>query len=101
VKPTSEPLAEGFTEAAGLPPGRVGPGLALPGFLAGGAKAAGIAARSPLIRVFGGERPQEFRACQVLVVADVLALVGSAVVLVRLPAAPRGAAPGYGSRWTG
>ncbi|MGW3950163.1 MFS transporter [Streptomyces sp. NPDC004752] len=29
---------------------------------AAGAKAAGIAARSPLIRHFGGDRPQEFRA---------------------------------------
>ncbi|MHC5902314.1 MFS transporter [Streptomyces sp. S6] len=96
--------------------------------LAGGAKAAGIAARSPLIRAFGGERPQEFRAYlravtnvgisvgavgagwvvqvgsvgayQLLVVANALALVGSAVVLVRLPAAAHAGTPERGPRRT-
>ncbi|MDX3379846.1 MFS transporter [Streptomyces niveiscabiei] len=166
-----------FTEAAGIPPGRVGLGLALAGLLAlgagivvghladrlgargvyvvtlvaqaaatagflladsfaafvvavslaGGAKAAGIAARGPLIRAFGGERPQEFRAYlravtnvgisvgavgagwavqvgsvgayQLLVVANALALAGSAVVLVWLPPVPPAKTPLGGPRW--
>ncbi|MBD0708882.1 MULTISPECIES: MFS transporter [unclassified Streptomyces] len=78
-----------------------------------GAKAAGLAARSPLIRHYGGERPQEFRAYlravtnvgvslgallagwvvqvgtlpayRLLVVGNALAFAASAAVLVRLP----------------
>ncbi|GIF77246.1 MFS transporter [Asanoa siamensis] len=82
--------------------------------LATGAKAAGLAARSPLIRHFGGDRPQEFRAYlravtnvgislgalaagwvvqvgtlsayQLMVVGNAIAFVVSAVILVGLPA---------------
>lgn len=91
-----------------------------------GAKAAGLAARSPLIRHYGGDRPQEFRgylravsnigislgallagwavqvgtqsAYQLLVVGNAFALVASAAVLVRLPAVRPRPAPG-GPRW--
>ncbi|QNP69434.1 hypothetical protein IAG44_08265 [Streptomyces roseirectus] len=60
---------------------------------------AGGAARAPLIRAFGGVRPREFRAYQLLVVANVLALVGpAAVVLVRLPAPARVPVPVGGPR---
>ncbi|HEV7712898.1 MAG TPA: MFS transporter [Asanoa sp.] len=93
---------------------------------AAGAKAAGLAARSPLIRHFGGDRPQEFRAYlravtnvgvsvgalgagwvvqvgtltayQVMVVGNAIAFAVSAVVLVGLPAVrPEPAAAGR--RW--
>ncbi|MDG9709401.1 MFS transporter [Streptomyces sp. DH10] len=78
-----------------------------------GAKAAGLAARSPLIRHYGGDRPQEFRAYlravtnvgislgallagwvvqvgtltayQLLVIGNAIAFVASAAILVRLP----------------
>ncbi|MGH4032008.1 MFS transporter [Actinomycetota bacterium Odt1-20B] len=91
-----------------------------------GAKAAGVAARSPLIRHYGGERPQEFRAYlravtnvgvslgallagwavqvdtltayQLLVAGNAFAFLASAVMLVRLPSvAPSPAA--RGPRW--
>ncbi|MFD8078301.1 MFS transporter [Streptomyces sp. NPDC059718] len=80
---------------------------------AAAAKAAGIAARSPLIRHYGGDRPQEFRAYlravtnvgislgavlagwvvqvgtltayQLMVIGNAVAFVVSAVILVRLP----------------
>ncbi|MFI6490248.1 MFS transporter [Streptomyces sp. NPDC050564] len=78
-----------------------------------GAKAAGLAARSPLIRYYGGDRPQEFRSYlravsnvgisfgallagwalqagtltdyQLLVVGNAIAFAASAAVLVLLP----------------
>ncbi|WP_406383037.1 MFS transporter [Streptomyces sp. NBC_01618] len=78
-----------------------------------GAKAAGLAARAPLIRHYGGDRPQEFRAYlravtnvgislgallagwvvqvgtltayQLLVIGNAIAFVASAAVLVLLP----------------
>lgn len=81
--------------------------------VAAAAKAAGVAARSPLIRHYGGERPQEFRAYlravtnvgvsvgavgagwavqvgtvtayQLMVVGNAIAFVVSAVLLARLP----------------
>ncbi|MDG4820599.1 MFS transporter [Asanoa sp. WMMD1127] len=91
------------------------------------AKAAGLAARSPLIRHYGGDRPQAFRAYlravtnvgisvgalgagwavqvgtvsayHLLVAGNAIAFVVSAVLLVRLPAvAPLPPAPG--PRWT-
>ncbi|MEV4190772.1 MFS transporter [Streptomyces toxytricini] len=91
-----------------------------------GAKGAGLAARSPIIRHHGGERPQEFRAYlravtnigislgavlagwavqvgtadayRLLVVGNALAFAGSAVILLRLrPVAPEPAAGG--PRW--
>ncbi|POX63570.1 MFS transporter [Streptomyces sp. Ru62] len=80
---------------------------------AAAAKAAGIAARSPLIRHYGGDRPQEFRAYlravtnvgvslgavlagwvvqvgtltayQLMVIGNAIAFVVSAVILVLLP----------------
>ncbi|MFB6814737.1 MFS transporter [Streptomyces sp. NPDC056347] len=82
--------------------------------MATGAKAAGLAARSPLIRHYGGDRPQEFRgylravsnvgislgalfagwavqigtesAYRMLVLGNALSFVAAATVLVRLPA---------------
>ncbi|MEW2529615.1 MFS transporter [Streptomyces sp. NPDC047071] len=88
-----------------------------------GAKAAGVAARSPLVRHYGGDRPQEFRAYlravtnvgislgallagvavqvgtltayHLLVVGNALAFAASAAVLLPLPpVAPAPAAPG-------
>ncbi|GIF69376.1 MFS transporter [Asanoa ishikariensis] len=93
---------------------------------AAGAKAAGLAARSPLIRHYGGDRPQEFRAYlrsvtnvgislgalgagwtvqvgtltayHLMILGNAIAFVISAVILVALPAvAPEPAAPG--PRW--
>lgn len=94
---------------------------------AAGAKTAGTAARSPLIRHYGGERPQEFRAYlravtnlgislgavlagwvvqvgtltayQLMVVGNAIAFVFSAVVLVLLPSVAPLPAVG-GPRWT-
>ncbi|WP_326573329.1 MFS transporter [Streptomyces sp. NBC_00487] len=94
---------------------------------AAGAKTAGTAARSPLIRHYGGDRPQEFRAYlravtnlgislgavlagwvvqvgtltayQLMVVGNAIAFLVSAVVLVLLP--PVAPLPGVGGpRWT-
>ncbi|WP_328505226.1 MFS transporter [Streptomyces sp. NBC_00391] len=94
---------------------------------AAGAKTAGTAARSPLIRHYGGDRPQEFRAYlravtnlgislgavlagwvvqvgtltayQLMVVGNAIAFLVSAVVLVLLP--PVAPFPGVGGpRWT-
>ncbi|MEU0400313.1 MFS transporter [Streptomyces sp. NPDC006197] len=91
-----------------------------------GAKAAGLAARAPLVRHYGGERPQEFRArlravtnvgisfgallagwavqvgtlgaYQVLVAGNALAFAASAAVLLLLP--PVAPAPvARGPRW--
>ncbi|MEU3426736.1 MFS transporter [Streptomyces gardneri] len=91
-----------------------------------GAKAAGLAARAPLIRHYGGDRPQEFRsylravtnvgislgallagwavqvgtldAYRILVVGNALAFAAAAVVLVLLP--PVAPAPASeGPRW--
>lgn len=91
-----------------------------------GAKAAGLAARSPLIRHFGGDRPQEFRsylravtnigislgallagwvvqvgtltAYRVLVIGNGVAFAASAAILVLLPSV--GPAPAVsGPRW--
>ncbi|MFF4346496.1 MFS transporter [Streptomyces sp. NPDC001530] len=91
-----------------------------------GAKAAGLAARSPLIRHFGGDRPQRFRAYlravtnigislgallagwavqvgtltayQLLVVGNAIAFTASAAVLALLP--PIAPAPAvHGPRW--
>ncbi|WP_172381887.1 MFS transporter [Streptomyces sp. MNP-20] len=88
-----------------------------------GAKAAGVAARSPLVRHYGGDRPQEFRAYlravtnvgislgallagvavqvgtltayHLLVAGNALAFAASAAVLLPLPpVAPAPAAPG-------
>ncbi|WP_217179079.1 MFS transporter [Streptomyces sp. AC495_CC817] len=94
---------------------------------AAGAKTAGTAARSPLIRHYGGDRPQEFRAYlravtnlgislgavlagwvvqvgtltayQLMVVGNAIAFVFAAAVLVLLPpVAPLPAVDGH--RWT-
>ncbi|RFU36670.1 MFS transporter [Actinomadura logoneensis] len=95
--------------------------------VATGAQAAGLAARSPLIRRFGGERPQEFRAYlravtnvgislgallagwivavgttsayQALVLGLAVANLLAAVPLALLPRVRPGAAAG-GPRWT-
>jgi hypothetical protein len=95
--------------------------------VAAGGKAAGLAARSPLIRHYGGHRPQEFRAYlravtnvgisvgallagwvvqvgsltayQVMVVGNAVAFLVSAVVIVRLPAVAPGRPVGGGPRW--
>ncbi|MFD7705889.1 MFS transporter, partial [Streptomyces sp. NPDC059786] len=92
-----------------------------------GAKAAGLAARAPIIRRHGGDRPQEFRAYlravtnigislgallagwavqtgthtayQLLVVGNAIALAASAVFLVRLPPVPS-APVAAGPRWS-
>ncbi|MFB6849671.1 MFS transporter [Streptomyces sp. NPDC056373] len=95
--------------------------------VAAGAKAAGIAARSPLIRHYGGDRPQEFRAYlravtnvgvsfgavlagwavqvgtltayQLMAVGNAIAFVVSAVLLLLLPpVAP--VPPVGGPRWS-
>jgi hypothetical protein len=91
-----------------------------------GAKAAGLAARSPLIRRYGGDRPQEFRAYlravtnvgislgallagwavqagtlgayHLLVIGNAIAFAASAAILVLLPPAPPVADAG-GPRW--
>ncbi|WP_327088645.1 MFS transporter [Nonomuraea sp. NBC_01738] len=91
-----------------------------------GAKAAGLAARSPLIRQHGGDRPQEFRgylravtnigislgallagwavqvgtvsAYQLLIVGNAVAFAASAALLVFLPPAVPAPASG-GPRW--
>ncbi|MEW2131778.1 MFS transporter [Streptomyces sp. NPDC005435] len=93
---------------------------------AAGAKAAGIAARSPLIRHYGGDRPQEFRAYlravtnvgislgavgagwvvqvgtltayQLMAVGNAIAFVVSAALLVSLPPVEPAPATG-GPRW--
>lgn len=94
---------------------------------AAGAKTAGTAARSPLIRHYGGDRPQEFRAYlravtnlgislgavlagwvvqvgtltayQLMVVGNAIAFVFSAVILALLP--PVAPLPSVGGpRWT-
>lgn len=90
-----------------------------------GAKAAGLAARAPLIRHYGGERPQEFRSClravtnvgislgallagwavrvgtldayRILVVGNALAFAAAAVLVLLPPVAPPPAAGG--PRW--
>ncbi|MGI5231593.1 MFS transporter [Actinoallomurus sp. CA-142502] len=91
-----------------------------------GAKAAGLAARSPIIRRYGGDRPQEFRAYlravtnvgislgallagwavevgtltayQTLVIGNAVAFAASAAILAFLP--PVTAKPGvHGPRW--
>ena len=95
--------------------------------LATGAKAAGLAARSPLIRRYGGDRPQEFRAYlravtnvgislgavlagwavqvgtltayQLLVIGNAAAFAVSAAVMFLLPAVPPGPVV-EGPRWT-
>ncbi|HEX4817231.1 MAG TPA: MFS transporter [Nonomuraea sp.] len=92
-----------------------------------GAKAAGLAARSPLIRHYGGDRPQEFRAYlraisnigisfgallagwavqtdtltayRLLVVGNALAFAASAVILIRLSPVTPGPLV-HGPRWT-
>ncbi|WP_369240762.1 MFS transporter [Streptomyces sp. R21] len=94
--------------------------------VATGAKAAGLAARSPLIRHYGGERPQEFRAYlravtnvgisfgallagwavqvgtltayHLLVLGNALAFAASAAILLRLPPVKPGATV-LGPRW--
>ncbi|WP_329255372.1 MFS transporter [Actinoallomurus sp. NBC_01490] len=91
-----------------------------------GAKAAGLAARSPLIRRYGGDRPQEFRAYlravtnvgislgallagwavqvgtltayQVLVVGNAIAFAASAAILAFLPPVTAGPVV-HGPRW--
>ncbi|WP_330309195.1 MULTISPECIES: MFS transporter [unclassified Streptomyces] len=91
-----------------------------------GAKAAGLAARSPIIRRYGGDRPQEFRAhlrsvtnigislgallagwvvqvgthtaYQLLVVGNAIGFAASAAVLVLLPPVTPGPTVG-GPRW--
>ncbi|MEU9472396.1 MFS transporter [Streptomyces avermitilis] len=91
-----------------------------------GAKAAGLAARSPLIRHYGGDRPQEFRAYlravtnvgisfgallagwvvqvgtltayQLLVVGNAIAFIASAATLAFLPPVTPGPSAG-GPRW--
>ncbi|MFJ2393347.1 MFS transporter [Streptomyces sp. NPDC087843] len=93
---------------------------------AAGAKAAGTAARSPLIRHYGGDRPQEFRAYlravtnvgislgavgagwvvqvgtltayQLMVIGNAIAFAVSATLLVLLPPVPPVPATG-GPRW--
>ncbi|MER5436896.1 MFS transporter [Streptomyces sp. NPDC002588] len=92
---------------------------------AAGAKAAGVAARSPLIRHYGGNRPQEFRAClravtnvgvslgavgagwvvqvgtlaayQLMVIGNAIAFVVSAAILIFLPPVPP--VPATGGHW--
>ncbi|MFD4526784.1 MFS transporter [Streptomyces sp. NPDC058470] len=92
-----------------------------------GAQAAGVAARSPLVRRYGGDRPQEFRAYlrsvtnvgislgallagwavqvgthsayQLLVLGIAVSTATSAVVLVRLPPVTPAPATGGGPRW--
>ncbi|SCF95368.1 Major Facilitator Superfamily protein [Streptomyces sp. Ncost-T10-10d] len=94
--------------------------------VAAGAKAAGIAARSPLIRHYGGNRPQEFRAYlravtnvgislgavgaglvvqvgtltayQLMVIGNAIAFVVSAALLISLPPVTPLATTG-GPRW--
>ncbi|MEU7900798.1 MFS transporter [Nonomuraea sp. NPDC049152] len=94
--------------------------------VATGAKAAGLAARSPLIRHHGGDRPQEFRAYlravtnvgislgallagwavqvgtltayQLLVIGNAIAFAASAAILVFLPPAKPGPIV-HGPRW--
>ncbi|WP_369264436.1 MFS transporter [Streptomyces sp. R35] len=91
-----------------------------------GAKAAGLAARSPIIRRYGGDRPQEFRAhlrsvtnigislgallagwavqvgthaaYQLLVIGNAIGFAASAAVLVLLPPVTPGPTAG-GPRW--
>ncbi|GAA4510009.1 hypothetical protein GCM10023191_072050 [Actinoallomurus oryzae] len=91
-----------------------------------GAKAAGLAARSPLIRRYGGDRPQEFRAYlravtnvgislgallagwavqvgtltayQMLVVGNAIAFAASAAILAFLPPVTAGPVV-HGPRW--
>ncbi|MFC9299114.1 MFS transporter [Streptomyces sp. NPDC057011] len=91
-----------------------------------GAKAAGLAARSPLIRHYGGARPQEFRAYlravtnvgvslgallagwtvqvgtltayQLLVIGNAIAFAASAALLLLLPPVAPGPAA-HGPRW--
>ncbi|MBB5776009.1 MFS transporter [Nonomuraea jabiensis] len=91
-----------------------------------GAKAAGLAARSPLIRHYGGDRPQEFRAYlravtnvgvsfgallagwavqadtfmayRLLVAGNALAFAASAAILICLPPVAPGPAV-HGPRW--
>ncbi|MFD5087812.1 hypothetical protein ACFWOG_34955 [Kitasatospora sp. NPDC058406] len=74
-----------------------------------GAEAAGLAARSPLIRHHGGDRPQEFRALsagwtvqvgtvtayRLLVLGNAVAFAASAAILLFLPPA----APPPAVRW--
>jgi len=92
-----------------------------------GAQAAGVAARSPLVRRYGGDRPQAFRAYlrsvtnvgislgallagwavqvgthsayQLLVLGIAVSTAASAVVLVRLPPVTPAPATGGGPRW--
>lgn len=92
-----------------------------------GAQAAGVAARSPLIRRYGGDRPQEFRAYlrsvtnvgislgallagwavqvgthtayQLLVIGIAISTAASAVILVLLPPVAPGPATDSGRRW--
>jgi MFS family permease len=94
--------------------------------VAAGAKAAGLAARSPLIRRYGGGRPQEFRAYlravtnvgislgallagwavqvgtlgayHLLVIGNAIAFAASAAILALLPPVPPAPAAG-GPRW--
>ena len=94
--------------------------------VAGGAKAGGLAARSPLIRLYGGDRPQEFRAYlravtnigisfgallagwavqvgthtsyQLLVVGNAVGLAAAVLPLISLPAVEP-AAGVEGPRW--
>ncbi|OEV08362.1 MFS transporter [Streptomyces nanshensis] len=96
--------------------------------VATGAKAAGNAARSPLIRYYGGDRPQEFRgylravtnvgislgallagwvvqvgtltAYQLLVMGNAVAFVAAAAILVFLPPVEPNPVAG-GPRWVG
>ncbi|MFK0291927.1 MFS transporter [Streptomyces sp. NPDC090442] len=91
-----------------------------------GAKAAGVAARSPLIRRYGGDRPQAFRAYlravtnigislgallagwavqagtltayHLMIAGNALAFVASAAILAVLPPVPSGPTP-EGPRW--
>jgi MFS family permease len=92
-----------------------------------GAKAAGLAARSPLIRRYGGDRPQEFRAYlraltnvgislgallagwavqvgtltayQMLVAGNAIAFASSAAILALLPPVTPGQPVAHGPRW--
>jgi hypothetical protein len=91
------------------------------------AKAAGLAARSPLIRHFGGDRPQQFRAYlrsvtnvgvslgalfagwavqvgthtayQMMIAGNAVAFVASAAILVRLPRVAPLPVAAAGPRW--
>ncbi|MFC8513885.1 MFS transporter [Streptomyces sp. NPDC057257] len=95
---------------------------------AGAAQAAGLAARSPIIRRHGGDRPQEYRAYlraltnigislgalpagwavqvgtlpayRLLVLGAALAFTASALVLVRMPPVPPVPRTADGPRWT-